>query len=108
MRKYRSLQGAIPYLAQEERNGLAKDRHQKERKGAKGKGKSALFACPGEEETDPRNTETPENEVNFARRHVNLANVMGAMIGKERTGRKNATSLSIQASMEVGCVAFHG
>ena len=48
-------------------------------KGAKGKGKrkSALIACLGEDETDPRNTETPENEVNFARRNIRPSNVLG-------------------------------
>ena len=29
-------------------------------RGVKGKGESVLFACLGEKETDPRNTEIPE------------------------------------------------
>ena len=58
---------------------------------------------------DPRKTETPGNEVNFARRHIDLYKFPGGAInGGERTGQKNALSLSIQALMEEGCVAFHG
>ena len=51
---------------------------QRKREGAKrkGKGKSALCACLEEGEMGPRNTEVSANVVNFACRHINLANVM--------------------------------
>ena len=46
-------------------------------KGQKENEKTSLFACLGEEEVGPGKTETPVNEVNYACRHINLANVLG-------------------------------
>ena len=68
----------MPNLDQEERkvgerrNGLKRNRGRAQGKG----GESVLFACL-EEEAGPGNTEIPENEVIFARIHINLANVLG-------------------------------
>ena len=51
--------------------------------GPKGKRKgagTALYACLGKE-VGPVKTEIPDGEVNYSRRHINLSNMMGAMIG---------------------------
>ena len=59
-------------------------------KGAKGQGggESGQLACLGEEEIDPRKAEISENEANYACRNINLANVTGGMIGKEKLGKR--------------------
>ena len=86
--------------------GLAeKEKGMSERKSKREIGSTRVS---GRGETDPRNTETPENEVNSACRHINLPNVLGAMDGKERTGEMNVLTLAIQALMGEDCVVFHG
>ena len=61
--------------------------------------KSVTAACLEEEETDPRMEEIPENGANVAYRHINLANVLGEMTGRERIGKKNVLSLSTHVLM---------
>ena len=54
----------------------------------------------------PKKYSNRGNEASFASRRINLANVLGAMTGEGRTGKRNVLSLSMQALMEEGCVVF--
>ena len=89
---------------------MANDSYLKEKgHGRKEKEKENGAICvSGRSRIGPMKTEISENEVSYAFRLINLSNVMGAMIGKERTGQKNALSLAIQGLMEEVGVVFHG
>ena len=56
----------------------------------------------------PRNVEIPESRANSERRHVNLANVAGAMTGEESTGKRNVLASSIQDLTDEDSVASLG
>ena len=56
----------------------------------------------------PENEEIPDGEVNLDSRFVNLTNILGSGIGAERTGRKNALSLSAPDSADADCAALLG
>ena len=72
----------------------------------KDKGKSATFACLGEEEMDPRNVEIPESGSNAACRHINLANVLGGNDWKRKKEMgRNVLASSIQDLAEGDSVA---
>ena len=64
-----------------------------------------LFACL-DGEAGPRKVEIPESGSNSARRHINIANGLGAMTGEERIGRRNVLALPTHALMEEGYVVF--
>ena len=84
------------HMAKEEREmGWRRIGRKRKREGAKGKGKgkSVLVACLAEEETDPRNTETPESEANFARRHINLPNVLGCNDWERKNWEKECSRI---------------
>ena len=59
----------------------------------KGKKMSVMFECLEGEETDTRRGEIPENGANVAYRHINIANVLGAMIGKKKELGKGFPSI---------------
>ena len=56
----------------------------------------------------PENEEMPLNEVNLASRFINLSNITGRGIGKERNGPKNVLALSIPDSAEDDCAVCRG
>ena len=80
--------------------------HTKRKRGRgkrKRKGKSDLAACLEEEEMDPRNTEVSANEVKFACRHINLANVLGGN-GWERKNCATECSSIFDTGFNGGCL----
>ena len=63
-----------------------KENHKMDKGKGGGKKRSSISACLDEEEMDSRNVEIPESGSNSARRHINMANVLG---GGNGWGRKN-------------------
>ena len=88
-----------PIWEKRKKSGNRKETGKGEKGKGKGKKRSIMFACLEEEEMGPREEEIPGNEANVAYRQINLPNVLGAMAGKERIGRKNVLALSTQDLM---------
>ena len=56
----------------------------------------------------PENEAMPADEVNLAIRFINLANIIGRGIGKERNGPKNVLAISAPGSAEEDCAVLLG
>ena len=97
----------MPYLGKEEREmGWRRIHTRRKRIERKRKRGSAQFACLEEEEMGPRKAEISESEVNYACKHINLANGLGGNDWARKTGRKNVVALSIQVLMGGGLRIF--